>query len=385
MKTNKVRPGIMAAIIGFSALILAGCRTAPDMQPFADATSQLSSSIKTAGRTVVSEVDTMSSRWDNTRRKNAEKIIEDFGRQWEKRQKLADALVEYSASLAAIAEAGEQGEKSAQAVAFSFQKLTDAVGVAFPQTRAGDMVVNLGSYLYGKFAKDHAARTLGESMNRLQPVINETASIVSDSFKDIEDGLDAVRAQNDQNTEDEVVEGDSTKVRTLRNRLKHLLERRAELLGALKTGDARRDSLRDRLLNVDVAQSIASLRTADTNGHDKLNKLIEDTKDKETELARLTKLMADIAAELAVIESTIKLESDTLKPIDARKADDYVRLSAAINLVRLARGGLNDWAVAHSRLATAALEKKTPQVEELIQTASEIRDLIKTVRAGQNH
>lgn len=349
----------MAVAVSFLALALAGCRTAPNMRPFADATSQLSSSIKIAGRTVVSEVDTMSAKWDSTRRKNAEKTLEGFGQQWEKRQTLANALVEYSASLAAIAEAGEQGEKSAKAVADSFKKLTDAVGVAFPQAKAGEIVVNLGSYLYGKFAQDHAAKTLGESMNRLQPVINETASILSDSFKDIENGLDAVRDQNNQNAEDEVVEGDSTKVRTLRDRLKRLSVRRAKLLAALNSGESSRDSLRAELI-----------KAADAA--------------KEAELARLSRLSTDIAAELAVVESTIKLESDTLKAIDARKAGDHDRLTAAMNLVRIARGGLNDWAAAHSRLATAALEKKTPQVEDLIQTASEIRDLIKTVRAGQN-
>ena len=253
------------------------------------------------------------------------------------------------------------------------------------QAKAGEVVVNLGTYLYGQFAQDHAAKTLGESMNRLQPVINETASILSDSFKDIENGLDAVRDQSNQNAEDEVIEGDSTKVRTLRDRLKHLSARRAELLAAMKTGDVRRDLLRRDLLNVDTAQLVASLRKADTSRKVELNKLMETTKDNEAELARLTMLMKDIAAELAVVESTIKLESDTLKPIDARKAGDYDRLTAAMNLVRIARGGLNDWAAAHSRLASAALERKTPQVEDLIQTASEIRDLIKTVRAGQNH
>ena len=350
-------------IFSLGAGLLTGCRTAPDMRPFADATSQLSGSIKTAGRTVVAEVDAMSGNWDETHRQAAEKTIEGFGKNWEKHQKLADALVDYSASLAAIAEAGEQGEKSAKAVADSFKKLTDAVGAAFPQAKAGEVAVNLGSYLYGKFAQDRAAKTLGESMNRLQPAIDETASILAWSFKDIEDGLDAVRDQNGQNIEDHVLESSGAvkiKVRTVRNRLEHLRARHAALLNALNSGADRRDSLRADLV-----------KAADAA--------------KETELNRLTKLTTDIAAELAVVENAINLESETLKPLDERKAADRERLNSAMNLVRAARGGFGDWAAAHSRLAASALQKKPPQVADLIQTATEIRELIKTVRAGQNH
>lgn len=39
--------------------LLSGCRTPPDMRPFSRATAQLSGSIKTAGRTVASEVDSI--------------------------------------------------------------------------------------------------------------------------------------------------------------------------------------------------------------------------------------------------------------------------------------------------------------------------------------
>lgn len=327
------------------------------MQPFAAATAQLSGSIKAAGQTVVSEVDSLSANWDPARRQSAEVTREKFSQLWARHQKLGDALVEYSTSLSSIAAAGEQGEKSAKAVAASFKQLTDTIGVAFPPSKAGEVAINLGSYLYGKFAQDRAAKTLGESMNRLQPVINETAAILSASLKDLESALDAIRDQGDQNIEDEVVEGDKGKVSGLRGRLKRLLARRAALLVALDSGGGRRDSLRAEL----VAGSDAA---------------------KEAELSRLTKLTSDIAGELAVVEGAIQAEAASLKPFDERKVADRERISAALALVRVVGGGLNDWALAHSRLAAAALERKTPPVEDLIQTALEIRDLVKTVRSG---
>jgi hypothetical protein len=342
----------------FLMLIICGCRTAPDMRPFADATSQLSSSIKTTGRTVVSEVDSMSAQWGPAQLKSAKEKTEKFEQQWAGRQNLGAALVDYSVSLTAIVEAGEQGEKSAKAVDASFKKLTDAVGIAFPQAAAAGVAVDVGAHLYGMFAKDHAAKTLGEGMQRLQPAIDETATILKSSFKAVEDGLDAVRDQIAQNVEDEMVGDD--KVTTKRNRLKILMNRRANLLIFLNNGTTNRDSLRGELI------------------------ITNDAK-KELELDRLTKLMTDITAELVAVEGAIALESESLKPIDARKAADHERLTTAINLVRTARDGLDDWAAAHARLAAAALEKKPPQVEDLIQTANEVRELVKIVRAGQNH
>ena len=355
-KTFRFRRLLFAG--GAAALLtLSGCRTAPDLRPFADATSQLASSIKTTGKTVVSEVDTMSAGWEKSERATAMLTVNKFEKQWVQRNALADALLDYSASLTAIAQAGEQGEQSAQAVAASFKKLTDAVDVALPQAEAVAEAVKIGSYLYGKFAQDHAAKTLGESMRRLQPTIDETATVLGKSLQQVETGLDAVRAQNAQNFEDEIVLGE--KVSTARNTLKTLSLRRAALLDMLNADAKARDDLRAGLL-----------KAADA--------------DKEKEFARLSGLNADIAAELAAVEGAFKSESEKLAPFDARKAADASRLATEMELVRAIRAGLDDWAAAHARLAAAALEKKPLQVDDLVQTALEIRDLAKTVRAGHN-
>lgn len=343
------------------ALLACGCRTAPDLKPFAEATSQLSSSIKASGKTVVAEVDTMSSGWDKTQRATAMTTADKFQKQWLRRNALADALLDYSASLTAIAQAGEQGQQSAQAVADSFKKFTDAIDVALPQAAAVEETVKIGSYLYGKFAQDHAAKTLGESMRRLQPTIDETASVLGSSLKQIEIGLDAIRDQNTQNVEDESLDGlkGGLKVTTGRNTVHALSERRAALLAMLNDGTKTRDALRADLL-----------------------KGTDDAKEKE--YTRLTALNTDITTELAAIEGSLKLETEKLAPFDARKVADQNRLTTEIELVQTIRSGLDDWAAAHSRLAAAALERKPLQVEDLVETADQIRELVKTVRAGHN-
>ena len=79
-----------------------------------------------------------------------------------------------------------------------------------------------------------------------------------------------------------------------------------------------------------------------------------------------------------------QFDDSVIQKFDARKVADQNRLSTEIELVRTVRAGLDDWAAAHARLAAAALEKKPVQVNDLIQIADEIQDLVKTVRAGQN-
>lgn len=350
-----------AGLLILCALSLGGCRTAPDMKPFADGTAQLASAIKTSGQTVVAEVDAMSVKWDKDQRAAALATAEKFEQQWGRRNALADALADYSASLAAIASAGEQGEKSALAVADSFKKFTDAIDVAIPQAAAVGEAVKIGAKLYGKFAQAYAARTLGGTMRRLQPAIDETTLVLGGNLQQIETGLDSIRDEIPNNVGSESIDGskDGVKVRTERNTLKNLSLRRVALVTLLNDGTKARDDLRAELL-----------KAADP--------------DKEKEFARLAALNTDITAELASVEASLQSEAGLLAPFDARKVADQNRLSTEIELVRTVRAGLDDWAAAHARLAAAALEKKPLQVNELIQTANEIQDLVKTVRAGHN-
>jgi uncharacterized protein YukE len=348
--------GRLGVVILAFTLSLSSCRTPPDMRPFADATSQLAGSIKTTGRTIVSEVDSMSAKWKGDQRKGATNIAEKFNREWAQRNALADAILEYSASLTSIAQAGEQGEKSALAIADSFKKLCSAIEIAMPPAAAVEAAVNIGAQLYGRFARDYAAKTLGAGMRQLQPSIDETAKELGNSLQQVEIAFDAIREQNAQNIEDEDLNG--TKVRTERNNLTVLSDRRAALLRMLSAGTKSRDDLRSELLK-------------------------SSDQAKEKEFARLAALNTDITSELTALESSIKAESERLAPIDARKAADRDRLTTQITLVRTIHAGLGDWAAAHSRLAAAALEKKPLQVDDLVQTALEIRDLVKTVRTAR--
>jgi hypothetical protein len=149
---------------------------------------------------------------------------------------------------------------------------------------------------------------------------------------------------------------DGSRISTERENLRRLSTRRALLLETLRKGEAARDNLRSQLLSAPDGP-------------------------KEKEFARVSALDADVRAELATVEASLAVQAGRLAPFNARKESDHQRLTQEIMLVRTVRAGLGDWAAAHSRLAAAALERKPLQVEDLVQTALEIQELVKTIRA----
>lgn len=312
-------------------LAVAGCRTPPDLTPFTDATSQLCDSIKASGRVTSDELDAMSMDWPQPQKDAAAKLNENFRARWTDRGRLADALLDYSASLVSVVEAGDKGADSVKAVEASFKQLTDTVGVALPPgtVKVAGTVTELGAYLYGIYTKDKAAGALGEGMKKMQPAIDETARVLGESLKQIQDGLDAIRDQVPQGVEDSPsIPGGSVLVRTERDTLSKLVVRRNELAGRLAQGG-----------------SDAALRQ-----------------------------------DLELLDSTIASQTARLAPFDAKKTADRERLSDEIRLVGAARDGLAVWAAAHARLADAALSKRTPNVAELEQTASDIRRMVNDIR-----
>ena len=345
------------------ACLCSACRTSPDLAPFANATSQIATSIKTGGRTVSSEINAMSADWNGPQRDQARKIGADFAHRWSDRNALADALLNYSASLTAIAQAGEQGETSARQVADAFGKLCGAIDVALPPAAAGAEAVKLGSYLYGRFAQDHAARTLGASMQRLQPVVDEAAVQLGLSLLQIEDALDAIRTQVVADANSKEIDG--IKVGTERNIARALASRRNRLLEEVIAGIDAREQLREKLRSPGLSSG--------------------DRETIEQELARLTRSGAELSTELATVEASWQASVQRLAPVAAQTAADRERLGTQIALVQATRTGLSDWAAAHSRIAAAALEKHPLQVDDLVQAAVHIQNLVRAVQDSPKH
>ncbi len=332
------------------AVALGGCLSAPDMKPFSDATAQLSSSVKTAGRAVGDEITLVTAPWPEDGRVQAAKIRTTFLEHWVQRGRLADALSDYSTSLAKIVAAGEQGEASALALAKSFGKLCDAVGAVLPPAIAGDVVASSAAKVYGLFAKDQAARTLGNGMREMQPALDDVAALLDKDLESLERALLVLRVEARDAPYDHTaaaVAGFDASAE--RNNLKQQSAR----LGALRTQLA------------GVQEKIASAAASD---------------DVSSALEREAYLQGQVAAS----ESSIAASAERLAPVNAGIVEAQARIDTEVRLVQTVRGGLADWSSTHARLADAALERKAPRVDELVETAVQIRDLVREIR-GRKH
>lgn len=325
------------------------------MKPFTEATSQLSSSIKSAGRVTADEVIEVTSTWpDEQQKKAAAAIATTFREHWAQREGLAGALNEYARSLAAIVEAGDQGEQSAKALAESFKKLTGAVGVVIPASRAVDLGVETIAGIYGRFARDYAARTLGEGMRQMQPFVDDVARVLEKDLAAVESALGVLYADAAASVDDGEVDG--FKPRTERGMLRSVTGQREET----------RRALNDAWARADAASAAAAAAPTDAA--------------KRADAEAASTRVEFLSRKLSTMEHSITLALQRLAPADERIRSTRARIAVGIELVRTARAGLAEWAAAHRRLYEAALEKRPPSVEELVQIAVEIRDLVKELR-----
>lgn len=343
-RTPNVRGIAVLSLLVLS--VLAGCHSAPDMRPFADATSQLSVSVKAAGRAVGDEITAVTRSWPEDQRARADEIRERFHSHWVQRGRLADALSEYAVSLTEIVSAGERGEASALALATSFGKLCDAVGSALPPAMAGEVVASSAARLYGLFARDRAARTLARGMAEMQPALDVVIGLLDKDLASIERALLVLRVEA----------GDAPYDHTA-----------PPVAGFLPSNE------RNNLIQHSASLTTLRAELAEVQERGSIEQLPGDATERR---ARESYLQGRISASEASIAASVQ----RLEPIRASIAEAQDRIDTEVNLVQTIRGGLADWASSHGRLAQAAVERKAPRVDELVDTAVQIRDLVRKIR-----
>jgi DNA repair exonuclease SbcCD ATPase subunit len=379
-----VRRSGLLALVG-AAIVTAGCHTAPNMKPFSDATSQLSASVKASGRAVTNEIEIVTKDWPSKQKASVDTVSARFNTHWVQRGKLADALNDYAASLAAIVEAGEQGEASAAALAKSFGKLCDAVGAVLPPALAGDVVANAASKVYGMFAKDRAARTLAGNMKNMQGELDNVVGVLEKDLTTIEQALADLRVEAKQSFEDTTISAFQPRIE--RSVLTASTERLSKLRVSMFSATNELDAARERLSRAAAGDAAAAQKLLNSPGDNQLAQqaaaaasLHQAT---QREVDTLEKSITLLSQQLSSAESSIAHSVQRLAPIDEQIAQAQARIDAEIRLVQTTREGLSTWASTHARLAEAASERKPPNVEELVQIATEIRELVKQVRTAQ--
>lgn len=289
---------------------LGGCAALPDVGPFTGATGDLRTAVVSSGAVVDTELRAMS---------DGAQLADRFALEWQERVRALDALSGYSAALAAIVDAGNNGKQSATKLADAIKGLAQTAGVAIPVAGAVPIVVDAATMIYGQIAVVRAADSLQEALDASQSVIAQIGTVIS---RDLRDARDIWLAANAQ-------------VRsTIQTQQQVGLGFRDELIAA-----------RDRL----YAKSFDDLGTEQRR-------------------------------ELAQIDEQIAVTDRWYVPMMAelRQADE--RAKAGTRLLAAAADAVTAWSQAHGQLVVAVESRRPVTAQSVALAAVDIRDLARRVQ-----
>jgi hypothetical protein len=312
---------LLIAVLSLSA----GC-SLPNLKPFATATQELRESVRETQLQVQGNLNALA-------RQDAQfkPFAGEFAETWQIRLDLLDALLDYSASLAALAEAGQEGKAAAAALGDSLGRLADAAGQAGIIARTA---IDVGGIVYNVIATVRAAGAIEDAVLAADPAIQDIAANLDKDFEAIAKKVQS-RAV--------LVAAES-----------YLQERYEKERGVNK---AYRNALVKRLqaLQDEVVQAQSAVPP--NNGS-----------------------MAALQSSIAQLEPLIRAANEQL---DAR-ARDYAAVErnweAGQALFAGARAGFRRWALLHRQLATSLKNGAAPNVALLATTVQDLRAVLEEVR-----
>ncbi|MBI2516551.1 MAG: hypothetical protein HYV95_06505 [Opitutae bacterium] len=303
-----------------AALLLAGCPSLPDTQPFTDATVGLRSAVAASGTAVVAElkrnpVDGMAAQGAS------------LEKAWQVRTKAMSALVDYANSLQAIADSGRKGEESAQKLADAATTLVQTLGAANLAASAGaSLAIDTFKFANGQIARARAAKSLEAALAEMQPAIERIAELFAADLTDldtlVQTTIDAQRDRLERDNQSEI-------------------NYRRRLLAARRSLMAKAASQLDEQVKPTALAGSDDLKRADEL------------------LAANEAWHTAYAAQQAAIAERGRLAAEMLGAAQAAFAD---------------------WTAAHARLLAAVRAKRLPSMAELTAAAKRIQELVDRYR-----
>jgi hypothetical protein len=192
--TNRVLGEPMRLIrpFGFAllllALILPGCSTPPNVQPFAESTQALNLSVSSTATNIHARIQPID-----------KELAAQFQKAWSHRIEAMAAMADYSDSLVAIVESANQSAQTAQQVFDSANALLGTIAKAYP---GGDLVVDAVSKastaLCARYAKDRAASSVAAALRDTDPAIQDVAAALAADFATMKNILKTLRMDEEQ-------------------------------------------------------------------------------------------------------------------------------------------------------------------------------------------
>jgi hypothetical protein len=314
-----IRLEALALTAGF---FLGSCAPLPDVSPFATATRELASALRTSGDTAVTIVA------DEHDQQKAGELRE----AWDERDKAMHALVRYSDGLTAIVAGFDDAKANAIKLGDSIEQLAQTAGIITPGGEAAaGVAIDVGQLVVEQIAKVKAAKSLERALTDAQPVIDAVAGHLG---RRLIRGRSGAEVSNDVTDLMVIYEAVDSKIET------------EELQATQSTHDlitvlaARRSSIQARIPQGEAA-TVA-------------------------EVAQLTQTIADANVTLTALQAPFRQRAR--------------RVSEAQALVEALAGAVDSWATAHADLANAIQQRRAVSVASLTDSALEIRALTKRIR-----
>ena len=300
--------------------LLTGCATVPDMTPYRDATLQLRSAVVAGGNAVQSGLESAAASYEKGDAMAA-KIREEadkFNVEWRARIEGADALLTFTEAITDIARSGPEGAASARSLADALTGLATGVGIVLPPAGTVATVTDVAAFVYGHIAVVRAAKSLDQALQSAQPAVDRVATVLS---QDLQASLDIIHA-------------------------------------------ARR--LQATALALKYNEETAYLKA--------LAKERKDIYGKET-------LTPADEQRLRQIGEMFDATREWREPMETAQAEMDANYRLRVQLINATQAAVAEWAAAYRSIAAAVREKRTVNVEALVQATLEAKELVRRLRA----
>lgn len=300
------------------AAVLAGCGTLPDGRPFADASSALSTSVRTSGQAVSDSLRDAGSLMRPSEAREYEALAKNLDSAWAERIKATQGAVAYSQAIADLIAAGHNGAQTARQVGDRLETLAAVAGIPVAAPVFG-VASNIAGFLFERIALVRASQKLEDAVLLAQPAVDQIAAHLA---FETTSKLKPILAAGYKNS-----------------------------VSAIKDSYSVEDGFAQSL----DAKRVNALQT------------LLDHPERESELVTLERLRAHVSPQLQERDQKIEQASKAYR----------TRLA----LVNSLASAVPVWAAAHRDLAQAIQEKRKVSVTELQDTLGELKELIKQVRA----
>lgn len=300
--------------------LLTGCATLPDMTPYRDATLQLRSAVVAGGSAVQSGLESAAASYEvgDPTAKQIKEVSDRFNTEWRARIEGADALLAYTEAVTDIVRSGTEGAASARSLADALAGLATGVGIVLPPAGTVATVTDIAAFVYGHITVARAAKSLDQALQSAQPVVDRVATLLSQDLQASQDILHAARR------------------------------------------------LQATALALKYNEETAYLKTL--------------AGERKTIYGKGTLTPAD-EKRLRQIDALFDATREWREPMEQAQAEMDAEYRLRIQLIHATQAAVAEWATAHRSLAAAVREKRTVNVEALVQATLEAKELVRRLRA----